>query len=128
MILYYKLGCVEESERCPSLAELAGGMRLPHAPPPLAPSWDAAPRPPAGVPAAPSLETPPRPAARNGGTRGGRGKRGLRAGGRAQAGGGSPRAREGAAAGLPTLLRRARAAPLRAPGALTAFMAEAMSS
>lgn len=47
----------------------------------------APPRPARGVPAAPLLETPPRPAARNGGTRGGRGKRGLRAGGRAQAGG-----------------------------------------
>ena len=68
----------------------AGPPRSPGNPPPFgAPRWDAAPPiRPRGPRCAPSLETPPRPAARNGGTRGGRGKRGLRAGGRAQPGGG----------------------------------------
>ena len=83
----------------------AGPPRSPGNPPPFgAPSWDAAPPiRPRGPRCAPSLETPPRPAARNGGTRGGRGKRGLRAGGRAQPGGGLAPGPKGLPPGRPPL-------------------------
>lgn len=68
-----------------------------------------------GVTAAPPPWKPHQgPAAGNGGARGGRGKRGVRAGGRPQRGGGVAPGLEGAAAWLPTLpLRRA---PGRPPG------------
>lgn len=96
--------------------EKCGSLTLPRAPSPTRGSELGCrdPRPPPGSPPRPLPGHPPGPAAGNGGARGGRGKSRLRAGGRAQWGGGVAPGPEGAAARLPTPpLRRA---PGRPPG------------
>lgn len=135
---------MEEGERevSPHIGQngLERGMWLSHVssgtPPPKAPSWDAATpaRPKGATVAHPSswgCIPPPRPhpgpAAGNGGA--GAGSAGCRRAAAPREVAGSPRARREMPPGRPSLpYAGPHSRPTRPPGALTAFMAEAMSS